>query len=45
MRYKQRENEKIDNFVTKGCLCDFGEGELDESIIELIIASTPIEAL
>ncbi|KAI0220548.1 hypothetical protein LSAT2_027945 [Lamellibrachia satsuma] len=29
----------------KGSLCDFGEGELRERMIELIIASTPSEAL
>ena len=45
MRYKQRENEKTYNFASKGSLCDFSEGELDERIIELIIASTPNEAV
>ena len=45
MRYKRRENEKTYSFASKGSLGYFGEGELDERIIELIIASTPKEAV
>ena len=49
MRYKQCENENTDNYVKrarhKGSLCDFGEGKPDETIIELIIVSTPSKYL
>ena len=49
MIFRQNENETADEFVNrarhKGSLCDFGEPELVERIIELIIASTPNEML
>ena len=47
MTFRQNENESTDEFVNrarhKGSLdlCDFGEPELVERIIELIVASTP----
>ena len=47
MTFRQNENETTDEFVNrarhKGSLdlCDFGEPELVERIIELIVASTP----
>ena len=47
--YRQRDSETTDEFVNRarrqGKLCEFGAGELDERFIELIIATTPIEAL
>ena len=49
MTFRQNENETTDEFVNsarhKGSLCDFGEPELVERIIELIVASTPHEQL
>ena len=49
MTFRQNENETTDEFVNrarhKGSLCDFGESELVERIIELIVASTPHEQL
>jgi len=48
MRYKQKEDEKIDDFVNrcrdKARECNFSEDELNERIIELVIASTRNEA-
>lgn len=45
MRFHIRQNESIDNFVTRlrtyAAKCDFEEAELHERIIELCIASTP----
>ena len=45
MTFRQNEHETTDEFVNrarhKGSLCDFGEPELVERIIELIIASRP----
>ncbi len=47
--FRQNERETTDEFVNrarhKGSLCDFGEPELVERIIELVIASTPRELL
>ena len=47
MTFRQNEHETTEEFVNrarqKGSLCDFGEPELVERIIELIIASTPHE--
>ena len=47
MRYRQKDSENIDEFVTrcrqKGQECQFGGDEMAERIIELIIASTPFE--
>ena len=49
MTFRQNEHETTDEFVNrarhKGSLCDFGEPELVERIIELIIASTPHELI
>ena len=49
MIFRQNENETADEFVNrarhKGSVYDFGEPELVERIIELIIASTPNEML
>ena len=49
MTFRQNEHETTDEFVNrarhKGSLCDFGEPELVERIIELIIATTPHELL
>lgn len=47
MQYRQQEGESLDDFVTRartlGQQCEFKEEELQERIIELIIASTPME--
>ena len=47
MQYRQQEGESLDEFVTRtrtlGQQCNFEEKYLQERIIELIIASTPIE--
>ena len=49
MTFRQNERETTDEFVNRsrhnGSLCDFGEPELVERIIEMIIASTPHELL
>ena len=46
--YRQRSEESVDDFVTRArteaLKCDFQESELEERIIELKIASTPVEA-
>ena len=48
MDYRQRSEGSIDDFVTtartQALKCEFEESELEEKIIELMIASTPIEA-
>ena len=48
MDYRQRTEESVDDFVTRArtqaLKCEFEESELEERIIELMIASTPIEA-
>ena len=48
MDYRQRSEESVDDFVTRACTralkWEFDESELEERIIELMIASTPIEA-
>ena len=45
--YKQQANEKIDDFVnrcrSKAASCEFTTDEVAERIIELVIASTPIQ--
>ncbi|XP_030831434.1 uncharacterized protein LOC115920236 [Strongylocentrotus purpuratus] len=45
MRYRQRQDESIDAFVTrcrdKANTCDFEESELAERIMEVVITSTP----
>ena len=45
---QQRSEESVDDFVTRArtqaLKCEFEESELEERIIELMIASTPIEA-
>ena len=47
MQYRQQEGESLDEFVTRartlGQQCNFEEKDLQERIIELIIASTPME--
>ena len=47
MTFRQNEHETTDEFVNRArhSLCDFGEPELVERIIELIVASTPHELL
>ena len=49
MQYRQRPDESIDDFVTRARTlaqkCQFTDEELIERIIELIIASTPHDAL
>ena len=48
MDYRQRIEESVDDFVTgarsQALKCEFEESELEERIIELMVASTPIEA-
>ena len=48
MDYRQRSEESVDDFVTRArtqaLKCEIEESELEERIIELRIASTPIEA-
>ena len=48
MDYRQRSEESVDDFVTRArtqaLKCEFEESELEERIIELMTASTPIEA-
>ena len=48
MDYRQRSEESVDDFVTRAhtqaLKCEFEESELEERIIELMIASTPTEA-
>ena len=47
MQYRQKSNESLDDFLTRArtlvLKCDFTDEELNERIIELIIASTPYE--
>ena len=47
MDYRQRREESVDDFVTRAgtqaLKCEFKESELEERIIELMIASTTIE--
>ena len=47
MDYRQRSEGSVDDFVTRAhtqaLKCEFEESELEERIIELMIASTPIE--
>ena len=49
MQYRQKQDESIDDFVTRArtlaLKCQFTNGELNERLIELIIASTPHDAL
>lgn len=44
MNYRQKEGETLDDFVTRArtqaLLCEFPEEELQERIIELVIAGT-----
>ena len=48
MDYRQRSEESVDDFVTRARTqalnCEFEKSELEERIIELMIASTPTEA-
>ena len=48
MDYRQRSEESVDDIVTRArtqaLKCEFEESELEERTIELMIASTPIEA-
>ena len=48
MDNRQRSEESVDDFVTRArtqaLKCEFEESELEERIIELVTASTPIEA-
>ena len=48
MDYRQRSEESVDDFVTRArtqaLKCEFEESELEERVIELMTASTPIEA-
>ena len=45
---RQRSEESVDDFVTgarsQALKCEFEESELEEGIIELMTAATPIEA-
>ena len=47
MQYRQKEGESLDEFITRtrilGQQCEFTEAELQERIIKLVIASTPME--
>lgn len=49
MQYRQKPDESIDDFVTRARTlaqkCQFTDEELNERLIELIIASTPHDAL
>ena len=49
MQYRQKDDESIDEFVTRARTlarkCEFTNEELEERILELIIASTPYEQL
>lgn len=49
MQYRQKQDENIDDFVTRArtlaLKCQFTDEELNERLIELIIASTPHDAL
>lgn len=49
MQYRQKPDESIDDFVTRARTlaqkCQFTDAELNERLIELIIASTPHDAL
>ncbi|KAL0148840.1 hypothetical protein M9458_055849 [Cirrhinus mrigala] len=49
MQYRQKPNESIDDFVprarTLALKCQFTDDELNERLVELIIASTPFDAL
>ena len=49
MDYRQRSEESVDDIVTRArteaLKCEFEESELEERIIELMNASTPIEAI
>ncbi len=48
MQYRQNSSESIDEFVTRcktlALKCEFEDAELQERILELLIASTPFEA-
>ena len=45
MRYRQSSNENLDDFITRARKlakkCQFSEDELNERLMELVIASTP----
>uniref|UniRef100_A0A8C9SGK0 Gypsy retrotransposon integrase-like protein 1 n=1 Tax=Scleropages formosus TaxID=113540 RepID=A0A8C9SGK0_SCLFO len=47
MQYRQRENETLDEFVTRARaqaqLCELSEDEMQERIVELVIMSTPMD--
>lgn len=47
MQYRQQDGESLDDFITRartlGQVCEFEEKDLQERVIELIIASTPME--
>ena len=47
MRYKEKPDETLDDFVTRASTlalkCEFSDAELNERMLELIIASTPYE--
>lgn len=49
MQYRQKPDENIDDFVTRARTlaqkCQFTDEELNEHLIELIIVSTPHDAL
>ena len=48
MGYRQRSEESVDDFVirarTQTLKCEFEQSELEERIVEILIASTPTEA-
>ena len=48
MKFRQNSNETLDDFITRArtlaLKCEFTEAELNERLIELIIASTPNDA-
>ena len=48
MRYRQNSGETIDEFITRSRnlanKCQFTDMELNERLIELVIASTPYES-
>ena len=47
MECRQREDETLDDFILRVCTlamkCEFDQTEMEERLIELIIASTPLE--
>ena len=48
MQFRQKPNENVDHFLTRcktlALKCEFEEHELQERILELLIARTPFES-